>query len=133
MLAAGDTFRAAAVEQLQEWGARHEIPVIAQHIGADSASVVFDAFMAAKNRDMDILIADTAGRLHTQAHLMEELKKIKRVLQKIDVNAPHETMLILDASIGQNALNQAREFHQIMNVSGITMTKMDGTARGGIL
>lgn len=133
MLAAGDTFRAAAVEQLQAWGERQQIPVIAQHIGADSASVIFDALTAAKARGIDILIADTAGRLHTQTHLMEELKKIKRVMHKIDHNAPHETMLILDAGIGQNALNQAREFHQKVGVSGITMTKLDGTAKGGIL
>lgn len=133
MLAAGDTFRAAAVEQLQTWGVRHQIPVVAQHIGADSASVIFDAFTAAKSRGVDVLIADTAGRLHTQVNLMEELKKIKRVLQKIDCKAPHEIMLILDASIGQNALNQAREFHQVMDISGITMTKLDGTARGGVL
>ena len=111
MLAAGDTFRAAAVEQLQEWGQRNEIAVIAQHTGADSASVIFDAVQAAKARGIDVLIADTAGRLHTQGNLMEELKKVKRVIQKIDAHAPHETMLTLDASIGQNALNQARQFH----------------------
>lgn len=133
MLAAGDTFRAAAVEQLQTWGLRNDIPVIAQHTGADSASVIFDAFQSAKNKGVDILIADTAGRLHTQNNLMEELKKIKRVMQKIDVDAPHEIMLVLDASIGQNAVNQAKEFHNSVGVSGITMTKLDGTARGGIL
>lgn len=133
MLAAGDTFRAAAVEQLQAWGERNQIPVIAQHKGADSASVVFDALQAAKARHMDVLIADTAGRLHTQGNLMEELKKIKRVMQKIDPAIPHETMLILDASIGQNALNQARQFHQAIGLTGITMTKLDGTAKGGIL
>jgi fused signal recognition particle receptor len=133
MLAAGDTFRAAAVEQLQVWGERNNIPVIAQHTGADSASVIFDALHAAKSRKMDVLIADTAGRLHTQSNLMEELKKVKRVLQKLDPNAPHETMLILDASIGQNALVQARQFHEAVNVTGITMTKLDGTAKGGIL
>lgn len=133
MLAAGDTFRAAAVEQLQAWGSRNDIPVIAQHTGADSASVIFDALQAAKARGVDVLIADTAGRLHTQSHLMDELKKVKRVLQKIDPNAPHETMLILDASIGQNALNQARQFHQSIGLTGITMTKLDGTAKGGIL
>lgn len=133
MLAAGDTFRAAAVEQLQLWGQRNHVPVIAQHTGADSASVIFDAYQAAKARDIDILIADTAGRLHTQHHLMDELKKIKRVLQKNDVDAPHEIMLVLDASIGQNALNQARIFHQAVGVTGITMTKLDGTAKGGIL
>jgi fused signal recognition particle receptor len=133
MLAAGDTFRAAAVEQLQVWGERNQIPVIAQHTGADSASVIFDALQAAKARGIDVLIADTAGRLHTQSNLMEELKKVKRVLQKIDPLAPHETMLILDASIGQNALIQARQFHQAIGVTGITMTKLDGTAKGGIL
>ncbi len=133
MLAAGDTFRAAAVEQLQAWGERNNIPVIAQHTGADSASVIFDAFQAAKARGIDILIADTAGRLHTQNNLMDELKKIKRVMQKMDGNAPHETMLVLDASIGQNALNQAKQFHDAIGVTGITMTKLDGTAKGGIL
>ncbi|WP_131783159.1 signal recognition particle-docking protein FtsY [Legionella gresilensis] len=133
MLAAGDTFRAAAVQQLQVWGERNQIPVIAQHSGADSASVIYDAVQAAKARGIDILIADTAGRLHTQNNLMEELKKVKRVMQKINPNAPHETMLILDASIGQNALNQAREFHQAIGLTGITMTKLDGTAKGGIL
>lgn len=133
MLAAGDTFRAAAVEQLQAWGERNNVPVIAQHTGADSASVLFDAFQAAKARGVDILIADTAGRLHTQSHLMEELKKVKRVLQKLDEHAPHEVMLVLDASIGQNALNQAREFHDAIGLTGIVMTKLDGTAKGGIV
>lgn len=133
MLAAGDTFRAAAVEQLQVWGERNQIPVIAQQTGADSASVIYDAFQAAKARGMDILIADTAGRLHTQGNLMEELKKVKRVIQKIDANAPHETILVLDASIGQNALNQARQFNQAIGLSGIIMTKLDGSAKGGIL
>lgn len=133
MLASGDTFRAAAVEQLQAWGDRNNISVIAQHTGADSASVIFDALTAAKARGVDVLIADTAGRLHTQANLMEELKKIKRVLKKIDPNAPHETMLVLDASIGQNALNQAKKFHKDIELTGITMTKLDGTAKGGIL
>jgi fused signal recognition particle receptor len=133
MLAAGDTFRAAAVEQLQVWGERNEISVIAQSTGADSASVIYDALQAAKARKIDVLIADTAGRLHTQGHLMDELKKVKRVLQKLDPKAPHETMLVLDASIGQNALNQARQFHEVIGVSGITMTKLDGTAKGGIL
>ena len=133
MLAAGDTFRAAAVEQLLVWGERNEIPVIAQQTGADSASVIFDALQAAKARKVDILIADTAGRLHTQNNLMEELKKVKRVLQKLDPKAPHETMLVLDASIGQNALTQARQFNEAVGVTGITMTKLDGTARGGIL
>ncbi|VEG91040.1 signal recognition particle-docking protein FtsY [Legionella spiritensis] len=133
MLAAGDTFRAAAIEQLQAWGERNKIPVIAQQTGADSASVIFDALQAAKARGIDILIADTAGRLHTQGNLMEELKKVKRVIKKLDADAPHETMLVLDASIGQNALNQAREFNQAVGVTGITMTKLDGTAKGGIL
>lgn len=133
MLAAGDTFRAAAVEQLQVLGKKNHIPVIAQHTGADSASVVFDAFEAAKARGIDVLIADTAGRLHTHGNLMEELKKIKRVLQKIDMNAPHEVMLVLDASVGQNAINQARQFNEALGITGITMTKLDGTAKGGIL
>ena len=133
MLAAGDTFRAAAIEQLQTWGARNELPVIAQPIGADSASVIYDALQSAKARGCDVLIADTAGRLHTQNNLMEELKKIKRVLGQLDPQAPHETMLVLDASIGQNALNQAREFHRSVGLTGITITKLDGTAKGGIL
>lgn len=133
MLAAGDTFRAAAVEQLQVWGERNNIPVVAQHTGADSASVIYDALQAAKARKVDVLIADTAGRLHTQNNLMEELKKVKRVIQKLDPNAPHETMLVLDASIGQNALSQARQFNEAVQLSGITMTKLDGTAKGGIL
>ncbi len=133
MLAAGDTFRAAAVEQLQVWGERNNIPVIAQHTGADSASVIFDALQAAKARGIDVLIADTAGRLHTQHNLMDELKKVKRVMKKLDPAAPHETMLVLDASIGQNALNQARQFNEAVDVTGITMTKLDGTAKGGIL
>lgn len=133
MLAAGDTFRAAAIEQLQTWGARHRVPVIAQDSGADSASVVFDAFQAAKARGYDILIADTAGRLHTQSHLMAELQKIKRVLKKIDPEAPHETLLILDATLGQNLINQAKEFHDTLNVDGVILTKLDGTAKGGII
>lgn len=133
MLAAGDTFRAAAVEQLQAWGERNQIPVIAQHTGADSASVIYDALQAAKARKMDVLIADTAGRLHTQSNLMEELKKVKRVLQKLDQKAPHEILLVLDASIGQNAISQARQFHEAVGLSGIMMTKLDGTAKGGIL
>ncbi|MFA5960454.1 MAG: signal recognition particle-docking protein FtsY [Tatlockia sp.] len=133
MLAAGDTFRAAAVEQLKVWGERNAIPVIAQHTGADSASVIFDALQAAKARGVDVLIADTAGRLHTQGNLMEELKKIKRVLQKLDPDTPQETMLVLDASIGQNALNQAKQFNQAIGLTGITMTKLDGSAKGGIL
>lgn len=133
MLAAGDTFRAAAVEQLKAWGERNQVPVIAQHTGADSASVVYDAYQASINRNIDVLIADTAGRLHTQSTLMNELIKVKKVLQKINSKAPHEIMLVLDASIGQNALIQAQQFHEAINVSGITMTKLDGTARGGIL
>ncbi|HPQ95617.1 MAG: signal recognition particle-docking protein FtsY [Thiothrix sp.] len=133
MLAAGDTFRAAAVEQLTIWGERNHIPVIAQGSGADSASVIFDALQSAKARGMDVLLADTAGRLHTQSNLMEELKKVKRVLQKLDPEAPHEVMLIVDAGIGQNALVQARQFHEALGVTGITVTKLDGTAKGGIL
>ena len=133
MLAAGDTFRAAAVEQLQTWGERNEVPVIAQQQGADSASVIFDALQAARARAVDVLIADTAGRLHTQSNLMEELKKIKRVLGKLDATAPHEVMLVVDAGTGQNALNQAREFNQAVDLTGITLTKLDGTAKGGII
>ena len=133
MLAAGDTFRAAAVEQLQVWGERNDIPVVAQGSGADSASVIFDALQAAKSRGIDVLIADTAGRLHTQANLMEELKKVKRVLGKIDPAAPHEVLLVLDAGTGQNALNQAQQFHQAVDVTGIALTKLDGTAKGGII
>ena len=132
MLAAGDTFRAAAVEQLQAWGARHQVPVIAQQSGADSASVIFDALQSARARGVEVLIADTAGRLHTQEGLMEELKKVARVLAKLDPEAPHETMLVIDAGMGQNALAQARQFHSAVAVSGITLTKLDGTARGGI-
>lgn len=133
MLAAGDTFRAAAVEQLQVWGERNNIPVIAQHSGADSASVVFDAVTAANARKTNVLIADTAGRLHTQTNLMEELKKISRVLKKIDENAPHETLLVIDASNGQNALQQAKQFKEAVNITGIAITKLDGTAKGGII
>ncbi len=133
MLAAGDTFRAAAVEQLQVWGERNSIPVIAQPKGADSASVIFDALQAAKSRDADILIADTAGRLHTQSNLMEELKKVKRVMGKVDDTAPHEIMLVLDAGTGQNALQQAQQFNDAVGVTGITLTKLDGTAKGGII
>lgn len=133
MLAAGDTFRAAAVEQLQVWGERNDIPVIAQQSGADSASVIYDGLAAARARGMDVLIADTAGRLHTQANLMEELKKIKRVLAKLDPAAPHEVMLVVDAGTGQNALNQARQFHEAVGLTGITLTKLDGTAKGGII
>jgi fused signal recognition particle receptor len=133
MLAAGDTFRAAAVEQLQVWGERNEIPVIAQHSGADSASVIFDAYQAAKARKVDVLIADTAGRLQNKAHLMEELKKIVRVMKKIDGAAPHEVMLTLDAGTGQNALSQAKLFHEAVQLTGITLTKLDGTAKGGVI
>ena len=133
MLAAGDTFRAAAVEQLQSWGERHNIPVIAQKTGADAASVAYDALESAKARQIDVLIIDTAGRLHTQDHLMEELKKIKRVLQKQDTRAPHETLLVIDAGNGQNALRQAEQFHQAMQLDGIILTKLDGTAKGGIV
>ena len=133
MLAAGDTFRAAAVEQLEVWGERNNIPVVAQGTGADSASVIFDALQAAQARNIDVLIADTAGRLHTQSNLMEELKKVTRVLGKLDQSAPHETLLVVDAGTGQNALNQARQFNEALTLSGITVTKLDGTARGGIL
>lgn len=133
MLAAGDTFRAAAVEQLQVWGERNDVPVIAQHTGADSASVIFDAMQAATARGVDILIADTAGRLHTQEHLMRELEKITRVIKKHNPDAPHETMLVLDAGMGQNALNQAREFNKSIGLTGLTLTKLDGTAKGGII
>jgi fused signal recognition particle receptor len=133
MLAAGDTFRAAAVEQLQTWGERNRIPVIAQHSGADSASVIFDALQAATARQVDVLIADTAGRLHTKSNLMDELAKIARVLKKIDPDAPHEVMLVVDAGTGQNAINQARQFDQAVGLNGITLTKLDGTAKGGII
>lgn len=133
MLAAGDTFRAAAVEQLITWGERNDIPVVSQSTGADSASVVFDALESATARDIDVLIADTAGRLHTQNDLMTELQKVKRVMTKIDADAPHETLLVLDASMGQNALRQAEEFHQAMNVTGLCITKLDGTAKGGVV
>lgn len=133
MLAAGDTFRAAAVEQLQVWGQRHDVPVIAQHTGADSASVLYDALEAAKARKADVLIADTAGRLHTKDNLMEELEKVVRVMKKLDPKAPHEVMLVLDAGTGQNAINQAVEFDKCVNLSGITLTKLDGTAKGGVI
>jgi fused signal recognition particle receptor len=133
MLAAGDTFRAAAIEQLQIWGERNAIPVVAQHMGADSASVIFDALQSTTVRKIDLLIADTAGRLHTQSNLMEELKKIKRVLTKLDSSAPHETVLVLDATTGQNALRQAQQFHEAIGVTGIIVTKLDGTAKGGII
>ncbi|MCK5365418.1 MAG: signal recognition particle-docking protein FtsY [Gammaproteobacteria bacterium] len=133
MLAAGDTFRAAAIEQLQAWGERNDVAVVAQHSGADAASVIFDALQSARARAVDVLIADTAGRLHTQGGLMEELKKVVRVLTKLDPGAPHETMLVIDAGMGQNALAQARQFNAAVNVSGITLTKLDGTAKGGIV
>jgi len=133
MLAAGDTFRAAAVEQLQVWGERNDIPVVAQQSGADSAAVIHDALQAARSRNVDVLIADTAGRLHTQQGLMGELAKVKRVIQKLDPEAPHEIMLVLDAGTGQNALSQAAQFHELLGLTGITITKLDGTAKGGVL
>lgn len=133
MLAAGDTYRAAAIEQLKHWAEVVKVPVIAQKHGADSASVVFDALQSAKSKNVDVLIADTAGRLHTQDHLMHELAKVNRVLKKIDENAPHETLLILDSTIGQNAISQAREFKKSMHIDGIIMTKMDSTAKGGVI
>lgn len=133
MLAAGDTFRAAAVEQLQVWGDRNNVPVVAQHTGADCASVVYDALQAAQARDVDVLIADTAGRLHNKDNLMEELKKVVRVMAKLDPTAPHEVMLVLDAGTGQNALAQAAHFQQWVGVSGISLTKLDGTAKGGVI
>lgn len=133
MLAAGDTFRAAAVEQLEVWGERNDIPVIAQHTGADSASVLYDALEAAKARGTDVLIADTAGRLQNKANLMEELKKLVRVMKKLDPEAPHEVMLTLDAGTGQNAISQAKLFTEAVGVSGIVMTKLDGTAKGGVI
>ena len=133
MLAAGDTFRAAAVEQLQVWGQRNNIPVVAQHTGADSASVLFDALQAAKARKIDILIADTAGRLQNKSHLMEELKKVVRVMKKLDPEAPHEVMLTLDASTGQNAISQAQLFQEAVGVTGMTISKLDGTAKGGVV
>lgn len=133
MLAAGDTFRAAAVEQLKVWGDRNEIPVVAQATGADAASVIYDAYESAKAKNIDILIADTAGRLHTQGNLMQELEKIKRVLKKHNDKAPHETMLVIDGGSGQNAINQAIEFNKAIELSGISITKLDGTAKGGVL
>ncbi|MFO2169775.1 signal recognition particle-docking protein FtsY [Pseudomonas aeruginosa] len=133
MLAAGDTFRAAAVEQLQVWGERNRIPVIAQHTGADSASVIFDAVQAAKARGVDVLIADTAGRLHTKDNLMEELKKVRRVIGKLDETAPHEVLLVLDAGTGQNAINQAKQFNLAVELTGLALTKLDGTAKGGVI
>lgn len=133
MLAAGDTFRAAAIEQLQVWGERNHIPVIAQQPGADTAAVIYDAMEAAKARGTDLLIADTAGRLHTQTNLMAELQKVTRVLGKIDASAPHETLIVLDATLGQNALNQVKQFNAAVGVTGIALTKLDGTAKGGII
>ena len=133
LLAAGDTFRAAATSQLKMWADRVGVPIVAQDEGADSASVIFDAVEAAKKRDIDIVIADTAGRLHTQSHLMDELRKIKRVVQKHDPYAPHEVMLVLDATTGGNALTQAVQFHEAIGLTGLTITKLDGTARGGVV
>jgi fused signal recognition particle receptor len=133
LLAAGDTFRAAAIEQLQIWGERNAVPVIAQQSGADTAAVIYDALEAAKARNMDVLIADTAGRLHTQSNLMAELQKVKRVLGKIDQSAPQEVLIILDATLGQNALNQVKQFHEAIGITGIVLTKLDGTAKGGII
>jgi fused signal recognition particle receptor len=133
MLAAGDTFRAAAVEQLQVWGERNEIPVVAQHMGADSASVVFDAIESARAKNVDVIIADTAGRLHNKSNLMEELKKVRRVAAKLDAAAPHEVLLVLDAGTGQNAVAQMTEFHSTAGVTGIALTKLDGTAKGGVI
>ena len=133
MLAAGDTFRAAAIEQLQIWGERNQIPVVAQQPGADTAAVIYDAMEAAKARGADILIADTAGRLHTQSNLMAELQKVKRVLTKIDATAPHEVLIVLDATLGQNALNQVKQFNEAIGITGIALTKLDGTAKGGII
>jgi fused signal recognition particle receptor len=133
LLAAGDTFRAAAVQQLTMWSERAGVPILSQGEGADSASVIFDAVQAAKARDLDLVIADTAGRLHTQTHLMDELRKVKRVLQKHDPYAPHEVLLVVDATTGQNALNQAVQFHEAIGLTGIAITKLDGTAKAGIL
>ncbi len=133
MLAAGDTFRAAAVEQLQVWGERNNVPVVAQHTGADSASVIFDALQSAQSRGIDVVIADTAGRLHNKSNLMEELAKVKRVMGKLDVAAPHEVLLVLDAGTGQNAVSQAEQFKSSAGVTGLVLTKLDGTAKGGII
>ncbi|RPI14688.1 MAG: signal recognition particle-docking protein FtsY [Lysobacterales bacterium] len=133
MLAAGDTFRAAAIEQLEVWGERNGVPVVAQAAGADPAAVIFDALQSARARSMDVLIADTAGRLHTQSNLMDELRKVKRVLGRLDPDAPHEVLLVLDAGQGQNALTQAEQFHQALGVTGLVVTKLDGTAKGGIV
>ncbi|GAA3583689.1 hypothetical protein GCM10022265_34960 [Marinobacter xestospongiae] len=133
LLAAGDTFRAAAVEQLQVWGERNQVPVVAQHTGADSASVIYDAVQSAQSRGVDVVIADTAGRLQNKDNLMSELEKVVRVMKKLDDSAPHEVMLVLDAGTGQNALSQATVFQQAVGVSGVTLTKLDGTAKGGIV
>lgn len=133
LLAAGDTFRAAAVEQLTTWSERAGVPILSQGAGADSASVIFDAVQAAKARGIDVVIADTAGRLHTQSHLMDELRKIRRVVQKLDAYAPHEVMLVVDGTAGGNALNQAVQFHEAIGLTGLTITKLDGTAKGGVL
>ena len=133
MLAAGDTFRAAAVEQLKEWGSRNNVPVVAQATGADAASVIFDAVQSGQSKQTDVVIADTAGRLHTQSNLMDELAKIKRVMAKLDAASPHETLLIMDAGFGQNALQQAEQFHKALGLTGLAVTKLDGTAKGGIL
>ncbi len=133
MLAAGDTFRAAAVEQLQVWGERNQVPVIAQHTGADSASVIFDAVQSAQSKNIDVVIADTAGRLHNKSNLMDELEKVVRVMKKLDDTAPHEVLLVLDAGTGQNALSQLAQFNQAVKVSGLALTKLDGTAKGGVI
>lgn len=133
MLAAGDTFRAAAVEQLQVWGERNNVPVVAQHTGADSASVIYDAIASARSKGMDVIIADTAGRLHNKSNLMEELTKVKRVMTKLDASAPHEVLLVLDAGTGQNAISQAQEFTKAAGVTGLVLTKLDGTAKGGVI
>lgn len=133
LLAAGDTFRAAAVEQLQTWGERHQVPVIAQGTGADSASVIYDALQAAQARQINVVIADTAGRLHTQSNLMEEIRKVKRVMTRLDPDAPDEVLLVVDGGTGQNALSQVRQFHEALGVTGLVVTKLDGTAKGGVL
>jgi fused signal recognition particle receptor len=133
MLAAGDTYRAAAIEQLQVWGQRNDVPVIAQQTGADPAAVVYDAFEAARARGCDVLLADTAGRLQNKAHLMQELQKIVRVIRRLDPTAPHEIMIVLDASLGQNAVTQAKQFHEAIGITGITMTKLDAGGKGGVL
>ncbi len=133
MLAAGDTFRAAAREQLEVWAARHNVPIVAQQSGSEPAAVIFDALNAARARHIDVLIADTAGRLHTQTHLMDELKKVKRVLARLDPTAPHEVLLVLDGTIGQNAVAQAEEFNKGLGVTGLVITKLDGTAKGGVV